>query len=142
MTIIIIITIILFLSLFIGVTTLIGITNIFNTITTSMELRQREFANLKAIGMTKKEFNRMIRLETIFYCIKSLIIGIPLGLILSYALYKAFEINFIGLKFVWPLSAILISIIVVLILIGVIMRYSLNKINKQNIIETLRKENI
>ena len=137
-----IITITVFLSLFIGVTTLIGITNIFNTITTSMELRLKEFANLKAIGMTKKEFNRMIRLETIFYCIKSLIIGIPLGLILSYTLYKAFEINFIGLKFVWPLSAILISIIAVFILIGVIMKYSLNKINKQNIIETLRKENI
>ena len=136
------ITIIVFLSLFIGVTTLIGITNIFNTITTSMELRQKEFANLKAIGMTKKEFNRMIRLETIFYCIKSLIIGIPLGLIFSFALYKGFEINFVGLEFIWPISAILISILAVLILIGVIMKYSLNKINKQNIIEILRKENI
>lgn len=136
------ITIIVFLSLFIGVTTLIGITNIFNTITTSMELRQKEFANLKAIGMTKKEFNRMIRLETIFYCIKSLIIGIPLGLIFSFALYNGFEINFVGLEFIWPISAILISILAVLILIGVIMKYSLNKINKQNIIEILRKENI
>ena len=33
---------------------------------------------LKSIGMTKKEFNRMIRLESIFYGVKSLIIGIPI----------------------------------------------------------------
>ena len=137
-----IITISTFVYIFIAVTTLIGITNIFNTITTSMELRQKEFANLKAIGMTKKEFNRMIRLETFFYCTKSLIIGIPLGLIFSYIIYKAFEINFVGLEFIWPISAILISIVAVIILIGTIMRYSLNKINKQNIIETIRKDNI
>lgn len=135
-----IITIIVFLSLFIVITTLIGVTNIFNIVTTSMELRKPEFANLKSIGMTKKEFNRMIRLETIFYCAKSLIIGIPIGLILSYILYKAFEINFAGLEFIWPISAILISIFAVLIIIGAIMKYSITRINKQNIIETLRKE--
>lgn len=39
-----------------------------------MNLRSKEFANLKSIGMTKKEFNRMIRLESIFYGTKSLII--------------------------------------------------------------------
>ena len=57
----------IFLYGFIGVITLIGITNIFNTITTNMNLRKKKFAMLKSIGMTKKEFNRMIRLESIFY---------------------------------------------------------------------------
>lgn len=55
---------------------------------------------------------------------------------------RIIQINFVGLEFIWPISAILISILAVLILIGVIMKYSLNKINKQNIIEILRKENI
>lgn len=64
----------IFLYGFITVITVIGITNIFNTITTNMNLRSKEFANLKSIGMTKKEFNRMIRLESIFYGMKSLII--------------------------------------------------------------------
>ena len=44
----------IFLYGFITVITLIGITNIFNTITSNMELRQKEFAMLKSIGMTKK----------------------------------------------------------------------------------------
>lgn len=64
----------IFLYGFIAVITAIGVTNIFNTITTNMNLRSKEFANLKSIGMTKKEFNRMIRLESIFYGTKSLVI--------------------------------------------------------------------
>lgn len=71
----------IFLYGFLGVITLIGVTNIFNTITSNMELRQKEFAALKSIGMTKKEFNRMVNLETIFYGTKSLCYGIVLGLL-------------------------------------------------------------
>lgn len=131
----------IFLYGFIIITALIGTTNIFNTITTSMELRQREFMHLKSIGMTKKEFNKMIRLETIFLGGKSLIIGIILGLILSYIIYLGFSLN-VELNYIFPIEAIIISIIAVSILIGGIMKYSLNKINKLNIIETIRNENI
>ena len=48
----------------------------------------------------------------------------------------------VEMKYVLPIKAIIISILVVAVLIGTIMRYSLNKINKQNIIETIRKDNI
>ena len=99
---------------------------------------------LKSIGMTKKEFNNMIRLESIFYGSKSLIIGIALGLGLSYWMYssmvKADATS--GIPFVFPTMSIIISIIFIFIIVGIIMRYSLNKINKQNIIETIRKDNI
>lgn len=131
----------IFLYGFIIITALIGTTNIFNTITTSMELRQREFMQLKSIGMTKKEFNKMIRLETIFLGGKSLIIGIILGLILSYLIYLGFSLN-VEINYIFPIEAIIISIIAVSILIGGMMKYSLNKINKLNIIETIRNENI
>lgn len=78
---------------FITVITLIGVTNIFNTITTNMMLRSKEFAMLKSVGMTGKEFNSMIRLESIFYGLKSLIIGLLIGLGLSYLLYKSFNVS-------------------------------------------------
>ena len=131
----------IFLYGFIIVISLIGITNIFNTITTNMNLRSREFAMLKSIGMTKREFNRMIRLESLFYGTKSLIIGIPLGIIGSFAIYKAFAVgNDFG--FMLPWQAILIAIVVVFLLISIIMNFSVKKINKQNIIETIRNENI
>ena len=131
----------IFLYGFIAVITLIGVTNIFNTITSNMELRQKEFAMLKSIGMTKKEFNRMINLETLFYGTKSLIYGIILGLIGTYAMYEAFAVKIDAGVYI-PIKPIILSIIFVFILIFIIMRYSISKINKQNIIETIRKENV
>ena len=131
----------IFLYGFIGVITLIGITNIFNTITTNMNLRKKEFAMLKSIGMTKKEFNRMIRLESIFYGVKSLVIGIPIGLVLSYGMYNVFK-NSMEIEYVLPYKSIVVAVIFVAVVIGIIMRYSMSKINKQNIIETIRNDNI
>ena len=131
----------IFLYGFITVITLIGVTNIFNTITTNMNLRSKEFAMLKSIGMTKKEFNRMIRLESLFYGMKSLIIGIPIGTVLSYFICQMFKSN-LEMNFIIPWDSILIASIFVFAVIGIIMKYSLTKINKQNIIETIRNENI
>ena len=131
----------IFLYGFITVISLIGITNIFNTITTNMNLRSKEFAMLKSIGMTKREFNRMIRLESIFYGMKSLFIGIPLGLVGSYIIYLAFKKG-MEFSYTFPIKSLLIVIVFVSIIIGIIMKYSLQKINKQNIIETIRNDNI
>ena len=127
---------------FIGVISLIGLTNIFNTISTNMQLRSKEFASLKSIGMTKKEFNRMIRLESLMYGIKSLLIGIPLGILGVFAIFSAFSRGNVPMSFVFPWKAILISIAAVIIVVWLIMKYSISKVNKQNIIETIRNDNI
>ncbi len=132
----------IFLYGFIIVIALIGITNIFNTITTNMELRSREFAMLKSIGMTKREFNHMIRLESLFYGSKSLIIGIPIGCLLSYLIYNALMNGDMSFAYTLPIGAIIISVLVVFLLVSCIMKYSINKINKQNTIETIRNDNI
>lgn len=130
-----------FLYGFIIVITLIGVTNIFNTITTNMNLRSKEFAMLKSIGMTEKEFNAMIRLESILYGAKSLLIGCTLGILLSLLIYTSLS-NVIDLGYMFPYNAIIISIIFISLVVGLIMKYSLSKINKQNIIETIRRDNI
>ena len=127
----------IFLYGFIIIIILIGVTNIVNTITTSMELRKQEFAILRSVGMTNKEFNRMIRLETLFIGIKSLFFGIPLGTAIAYGIYQAGK-----MPFEIPLKPILYSAIAVIVLIASIMQYSLIKIKKQNTIETIRNENI
>ena len=131
----------IFLYGFIIVITLIGVTNIFNIITTNMELRKPEFAMLKSVGMTTKEFNKMIRLETVFMGIKSLLFSIPIGIGLSYLMYSALGTNQ-TLKFTIPIKSIIIAIVTVFLLITCIMKYSIGKIKKQNTIETIRNENI
>lgn len=131
----------IFLYGFIVVISLIGVTNIFNTISTNMILRSKEFANLKSIGMTSKEFNRMIRLESILYGLKSIFIGVPIGLIGSYFIYSSFA-NSVDFGFIFPFEAILIAILFVFVIVWATMRYSLNKINRQNIIDVIRNDNI
>ncbi len=131
---------------FLAVIILIGITSVVNTISTNMRLRSREFAIFKSIGMTKRELRRMVRLENIFYGAKSLLIGIPIGCALAYGIHltmtnpnnSAME----DLEFVFPIKPILISIVAVVIIISLIVGLSLNKIEKQNIIEKIRDENI
>lgn len=131
----------IFLYGFIIVISLIGITNIFNTITTNMTLRKREFATLKSIGMTSKEFNRMIFLESFFYIFKSLLIGIPIGVLLSYLIFRGF-INQVLFSYKVPFKGIIVSIAIVCLLIVWLNNYSSKKANKGNVIETIRNENI
>lgn len=136
-----IILVAIFLYGFIIVISLIGVTNIINTINTNMNLRRREFAMLKSIGMTKNEFNKMINLESIMYSTKALVIGIPLGLLGSFAIYKAFA-NGSDYGFIFPWQAILIAIFVVYILVSLIMYFALRKTKSENIIDTIKDENI
>lgn len=126
----------------IAVIALIGITNIINTLGTSMQLRARDFATLRSVGMTSGQFNRMVRLETFFTGVKALTIGIILGNIGAYMINR--YNNIYGDKVVCPppIKACLISIVVVMGLIYVIIKSSLNKINKRNIIETIKNENL
>ena len=130
----------IFLYGFITVITLIGVTNIFNTISTNMLLRRREFAMLQSIGMTRSAFRRMLYTENILYSSRSLLIGIPLGLLGSYALYRTTAERFdMGYQIPW--TPILISILFVFLIVGLTMLYSLRKMSGQNIVETIRSEN-
>lgn len=131
----------IFLYGFIIVIALISITSTINIVTSNVMLRSKEFASLKSIGMTKKEFDKMIKLEGTFIEIKSLFYGIAFGLILSYVIYYFFNKGE-AVTYYFPLKEIIILIIVVVIFIDLIMKYSEKKINKQNIIETIRSENI
>lgn len=131
----------IFLYGFIIVIVLIGITNIFNTVTTNMELRSREFAMLRAVGMTGREFNHMVYLESILYGVKALCIGIPLGCALSGLLYHIFT-GGIEIRYHLPVQGIVGSVLGVSALLYIIMRYSVRKISRKNIIETIQGENI
>ena len=127
---------------FIGLITLIGVTSVFNTISTSMALRKREFAVLRSIGLTRKGFNKILFFESLFFGLKSLIYAIPVSLgvtiIIHYALADMMSINTI----IIPWKAIIISIVSVFVIVLLTMMYSTSKIKKHNIIEQIREENI
>lgn len=127
---------------FITVIALIGITNIVNTLNTSMELRSREFATLKSLGMTSNEFSSMVNLESIFIGTKALVFGVPIGLVLSYLLNKVLTNGSFTIAFNPPILATLGAVVFVYALLLLIMHYAIKKVNKKNIIDTIRNENI
>lgn len=126
---------------FIILISLVAITNIFNTISTNIMIRKREFAMLKSTGMSDKKMMKMMNYECILYGIKGIIYGIPVSCLISYFLYRWIRQG-VSMGFYIPWYSIAISVGSVFVVVFATMLYSMNKIKKDNIVETLRNENI
>ena len=126
---------------FISLVTLIGVTSVFNTLNTSINLRKKEFAMLRSIGLTPKGFNRMIIFESVFFGIKSLLIGIPIALIFVYLISLTTD-SISATGFVIPYTSIIIATLAVFIIVLITMTYATSKIRHDNILDTIREENI
>jgi putative ABC transport system permease protein len=126
---------------FILLITGISIANIFNTISTSIALRKREFAMLKSIGMTPKGFNRMINYESIFYGMKALLYGIPISIasmyLIYYTLMDTFDFSF---KLAWLPFGVVVAAVFFIVITA--MLYSSSKVKRENIIDALKQENL
>lgn len=119
----------------------ISIANIFNTISTGVSLRKREFAMLKSVGMTPKGFAKMMNYESVFYGAKSLMFGFPVSFIVMYLIYRA-SANKFSYGFALPWMSILAVIAAVFVIVGSAMLYSGAKVKGENLIDALKQESI
>lgn len=126
---------------FVTVISLVSITNIVNTISTNINLRKRELAIIKSIGVTPGGFNKMIYLESLLYGALALIYGIPLGIGLVLIMNGILG-DVIQFGFVLPYTAIIICIIGIFVITFISAYIPMKKINKENIIENIRQESI
>ena len=126
---------------FVTVISLVSITNIVNTISTNINLRKRELAIIKSIGVTPGGFNKMIYLESLLYGALSLIYGIPLGIALV-MLMNFILGDVINVGLVLPWNAMIICVIGVFVITFISSYIPIKKINKENIIENIRQESI
>ncbi|MFF2528377.1 ABC transporter permease [Brevibacillus sp. NPDC058079] len=120
---------------------LICMANIINTISTGMALRNREFAMLASVGMTPKGMKKMLRFEGFFYGMKSLIYGLPISLCVMFFIYMSLSRNF-AFAFTVPWADIIIAGIGVFFIVGTSILYATRKHKEQNIVESLKNENI
>lgn len=58
---------------FITLISMIAAVNVFNTISTNVMLRKREFAMMKSMGMTMKSMKKMMNYECLIYGFRSII---------------------------------------------------------------------
>ena len=126
---------------FIVVISLVSVTNIVNTISTNINLRKREFAVIKSIGVTPQGFKKMIYMESILYGILSLLYGIPIGICMNVLMNKILE-GVITVQTLIPYKAILICVVAIFIITFIASYIPLKKISKENIIDNIRQESI
>lgn len=125
---------------FIIMISMIAVANVFNTISTNIKLRRQELAMLRSVGMSDRDFNKMMRLECLFYGMQALLFGLPLGMIFSWLIYKGMFIGGAEIRFIFPWASIGISIFSVLFIVYITMLYATSKIRKENIIDVLRDD--
>lgn len=127
---------------FIVLISLIAAANVFNTISTNISLRRREFATLKSVGLTSKGMRKMMTFESILYGVKSLMFSLPVSLGTTYLVYLVASDSGYSMGFYIPWDKFIIAIASVFIIVALSMVYSIKKVNKENTVETLRNENI
>ena len=127
---------------FIVLISMIAAANVFNTISTNISLRRREFATLKSVGLTSKGMRKMMIFESVLYGVKSLLFSLPVSLGMTYLVYYVASDSGYEMGFYVPWDKFIIAIASVFIIVALSMVYSIKKVNKENTVETLRNENI
>ncbi|MCI8484080.1 MAG: ABC transporter permease [Lachnospiraceae bacterium] len=126
---------------FITLISLIAAANVFNTISTNVNLRRREFAMLKSIGMTPKGFQKMMNFECLLYGFKGLLYGIPVSFLITWLIYRSISAG-LEAGFFIPWHSIAIAVGSVFLVVFATMVYSMKKIQKENTIDVLKNENL
>ena len=119
----------------------ISIANVFNTISTNIILRRKEFAMLRSVGMSEKGFQRMLNYECLIYGGRSLAIGLPISFIFSFFIHHVIN-QMVQVDYFIPYFSVLLAIAMVFVVVFITMLYTTRKIRRNNVIEELRIENI
>lgn len=131
-----------FTYVFVIMISLIAVANVFNTISTNIKLRRRELAMLRSVGMSDRDFNKMMNFECIFYGMRTLLFGLPIAGIISWLIYEGLvDIERMdNFDFVLPWGSMAISAFSVLFIVFITMLYAISKIKKEDIIDALRDD--
>ena len=129
---------------------LMSVVNIFTTITINILLRSRELAILKSVGMSDKQFDKMLRGENYIACLRSIIFGTVVSLILLFATKVIIDKGNVNIDFRFIADilgsinyiALAISIILIYLITFVSTFFAKKSIKSQDIVEVIRRDNI
>ncbi|MDR1319983.1 MAG: ABC transporter permease [Gracilibacteraceae bacterium] len=124
---------------FVILISLITVANVFNTVSTGIKLRRREFAMLRSVGLSSRGFDRMMSFECLFYGLKALLYGLPASAGITYLIYRA-VLSGVDVPFTLPWNGIAVSTFGVFLIVFVTMIYAVRGIKNANVIEALREE--
>jgi ABC-type lipoprotein release transport system permease subunit len=124
-------------ALIIGVVILLSLFNFCNTVVTNINSRKREFALLKAIGITSKEIKSIIDIENLVYVLISYVITIVPLLVVRYITIKPFDnIKLVNMQFV---VVNVIALVVLFVIIKLTSVRAFNNLRRENFMEEINE---
>jgi putative ABC transport system permease protein len=116
-----------------GMSVFIALIGIVNTMTLAIFERRRELGLLRAVGMTRTEMKRMIRMEAIQIAILGTVVGVLAGSLMAFLLIRATDLG----EFTMPWGRLGIILLVGLVVGLVASVFPTHKISKLNVLDAL-----
>ena len=129
-----------FCLLFAVILALIAMANVFNTVTNSLILRRREFAVMKSVGLSNRQFRAMVAEECVAWCIRGLVPGVLLSLFVSFLLWQVISGSMTGLPFTLPWSYVALAAAMTVVAVGASVAYGMHRCRADNVVEALRAD--
>jgi putative ABC transport system permease protein len=93
-----------------GMSVVVALVGIVNTMTLSIFERRQELGMVRALGMTRQQVGRMIRLEAVLIGLLGTLIGIGAGVLLSWVVVSSIDEIEIGLSFNWARVGLIFAV--------------------------------
>ena len=129
-----------FCLLFAVILALIAMANVFNTVTNSLILRRREFAVMKSVGLSNRQFRAMVAEECVAWCIRGLVPGVLLSLLVSFLLWQVISGSMTGLPFTLPWNYVALAAAMTVVAVGASVAYGMHSCRADNVVEALRAD--
>jgi putative ABC transport system permease protein len=100
-----------------GMSVVVALVGIVNTMNLAIFERRRELGMVRALGMTRQQVGRMIRVEAVLIGLLGTLIGMGAGILLSWVVVSSIDEIEIGLSFNWARVGLIFAVGV---LVGVV----------------------
>ncbi|MCI8333015.1 MAG: ABC transporter permease [Lachnospiraceae bacterium] len=130
----------LFLYGFLAVIVLITCFHIVNSISMSAAARMKQYGAMRAVGMSCRQFTKMIAAEALTYALSGCLLGCAFGLPLHWLLYEKMVTVRWGTPWHFPLSAVTLILLAVLLAALAAVRGPALRIRRMSVTETIHAE--
>lgn len=126
---------------FLVLISLITTANVFNTISTNVLLRRREFAMLRSVGMTRRGVRRILNYECLLYGCKSLLYAAPVSLAVTWVIYENVKSQGFFMGFYIPWQTLATAVLAVFLIVFSTMVYADKRLGQGELAGEIREEN-
>lgn len=121
---------------------IVGISSVLSAILNSLGQRRKEFAMLRSVGVDEKGIRRLLGMEGFLLSVRPVLIGLPLLVIVCVAQCYMMGVAVMEFLSVFPMWALAVYIIMVLLVINGIYKLASKKIRDDDIVEVIKDDTV